>query len=437
MSYVGSGRFPVEYSSKIGHMKLIQNPHIQRMLEEFEKSISTTEELIGFKSGTIDISKHNTVKYIIAVDGGQAVVPNDIRSEKRLAFISICALLLRLEDLEEMRQNPVIDPRELAAKLQEKVWYQGAPLPLSGIKLPNESVKDTIRKTVDNVMYYWGLYETLKFLVSREWDPSYSMESEDSPHFNCRKCGAVIYLPKSKIYFKCTSCGHPHTLSDYLGIGEESPEEWAREEAAIALRNVLETLTLFNYVRICWNTQPHKIEQYMFMKDGPLLLRAGLSRLVEPIRAFIRYLHDKEIPLYLVGIEKNGELVNHIDDIKEHLPEPGDYFLPSVKYILENIHGYSFNPSTYRNRVQYGSKVVARIGPNHILPLDIPTGDFLLEPNKDDLIGFEEILAVLSKVTSYRYENALIPIVLANSYASISQRPSGDILYSFASRFLS
>lgn len=32
MSYVGSGQLPIEHASKIGHMKFIQDAHIQRML---------------------------------------------------------------------------------------------------------------------------------------------------------------------------------------------------------------------------------------------------------------------------------------------------------------------------------------------------------------------------------------------------------------------
>jgi hypothetical protein len=183
--------------------------------------------------------------------------------------------------------------------------------------------------------------------------------------------------------------------------------------------------------------QPHKLRQILFIKDGPLLLRAGLYRLADSIRALIRYLRDKNIPLHLVGIEKNGELVNHVEEIKERLPELGDFFTPPIRYIIENIRGYTFDPLTYRNRVQYGAKVVARIGPHHVIPLDVPTGDFLLEPELKDLYGFEESLSVLAKMTCYKYENALIPIVLANEYASISQQPSGDILYSFASRFFS
>lgn len=434
MSYIGSGQFPVERASKIGHMKLIQEPNIQKMLSEFESTDPTTGESIGYKSGHIDADCGDNIKFIIAVDGGQAVVPNEIRSEKRLAFISVCALKLDIHNLDEMRLNPIIDPRDFPKKVQ--TWNNPAIIPLSGISYADETVGDTIRKSVDSTLHYTGLYHTLKFLVCREWDPKFVMGSGDAPHFRCRKCGETIYVPKSNYSFRCPNCRHRHTLSDYLGIGESSPDEWAREESASALRDVLETLTLFHYVRIYY-TEAYTIGQILFMKDGPLLLRAGLYRLSDSIREFIKFLIENKVPLYMIGIEKNGEIVNHLDEIKGHLTEIGDFFLPSTKYIIENIRGYIFDPSTYRNRVQYGAKVVARIGPHHVIPLDIPTGDFILEPALDNLYGFKECLSILAKITCYKYENALIPIVLANEYASISQQPSGDILLSFAARFFS
>jgi hypothetical protein len=136
--------------------------------------------------------------------------------------------------------------------------------------------------------------------------------------------------------------------------------------------------------------------------------------------------------LYLVGVEKNGELVGHVDEITQHLPNPGDFFLPSVRYLVEEVAGQSFNPATYRNRVQYGAKVVIRLGPNHVVVLDVPTGDFTAEPKLTDLLGFAQAASVLGEMTSYSHDNALIPVKLVNDYSSISQSPSGDILKAFA-----
>ena len=70
-----------------------------------------------------------------------------------------------------------------------------------------------------------------------------------------------------------------------------------------------------------------------------------------------------------------------------------------------------------------------------MIPLDIPTGDFVLDPKAANLIGFPEVVSVLAEMTSYSHDNALIPVKLVNSYSSISQSPSGDILKAFASHF--
>lgn len=182
---------------------------------------------------------------------------------------------------------------------------------------------------------------------------------------------------------------------------------------------------------------PLVLRRTLFVKDGPLLLRAQMSRLVEPIRAFLKHLReDKGRELHIVGIEKTGELVDHVPQIRMVLNEPGDYFLPTVRYLHERIQGVPFEKSTYRNRVQYGAKVVVRLSPTHVIAANVPTGEFLTDPTVDSLYGFEESMALLSEMLSSRYENALVPLVLANSMASISLKPSGDILETFAKRLL-
>lgn len=436
MPYQSSGGMPMEHASKIGHIKMVGDPHLQRLITEFESTAPTSGDPLGERTGHIDLNEPSNIHYVIAIDGGEAIVPNQIRAEKQAAFISICAMLIRMNDIEEMRNNPIIDPRDLYNRFKDNVWYRPTMIPLSGIRIPGQSVKDSIRKAVDSTLYYTGLYDTLRFLVSREWDPSFEMGIGDAPHFFCRKCGEKIYVPKSQLIFRCSNCNNPHTLSDYLGIGEESYDEWAREETVKSFRNSLEALTLFHFLRI-WQNQPEKLKQILFVRDGPLMLRASLYRLVDSIRAFVAYLSSRNVPFHIVGVEKTGEMVNHIEEIKKTLPDPGDYFLPTVPYIIENINGYAFNPKEYRNRVQFGAKVVVRIGPQHVLPLNIPTNDFLLSPSIDDLLGFRESAGVLSKLITYRYENAIIPLILANEYSSISEKPSGDILQTFLSHFIS
>jgi hypothetical protein len=431
----GSGRFPLERASKLGHVKLIDHEHVSRLIRQFERADTAADAPIGGLSGTIDLLAPSPIRFVVAIDGGQAVIPNEVRRDKRIAFVKVCAMLIRREDIAFLRKNPVIDPRDLAKMFDRGVWFHAAVLPLAGISIPGESVKETIRKTVDAVLEYTRLYDTLNYLVSRLWDPSYDMNpitNHRAPHMDCLQCAAAVWLPRDAINFECPSCHFPHRLGDYLGIAQEAPEDWTREEAVMSLRSALETLTLFHFIIRYWKERPEVLAETLFLKDGPLLLRAQLSRLVEPIRALIAAVREQGLKLHLAGIEKNGDLVDHIEDLKKHLPVPGNYFLPSVRYIIEEVAGLQFDPSKYRNRVQYGSKVVLRLGPDHVVPLDIPTGEFLADPTIGNLIGFAETAGVLAEMTSYSHDNALIPIKLVNEYSSISERPSGDILKAFA-----
>jgi hypothetical protein len=71
-----------------------------------------------------------------------------------------------------------------------------------------------------------------------------------------------------------------------------------------------------------------------------------------------------------------------------------------------------------------------------VVAVNVPTGEFLTEPRVDDLYGFESSMVALADMLSYAHENALIPVVLANSSLSISLTPSTDILEEFAKRLL-
>jgi hypothetical protein len=431
VAYTSSGRLPIERASKIGHVKIIQEPRVQRLMEAFESVDGTAEEMLGELSGTLDLSNTDEIENVVAIDGSHAAIPNTIKDHKRIAFITAGALAITRSEVASMKANPVIDPRDLAKQLRGNSNSVVAVLPLSGVAIPGETVVDTIRRSVDDTLRYSGLYATLKFLVSREWLPGYEMQE----HMDCIRCGHEFTLPRSALQFRCPHCQQHHTLSDYLGIVQGPPNDWAKEEAAISLRSVLETLLLMGFLRL-YRDRPIVLRRTLFVKDGPLLLRANLSRLIEPIRAFLKNLNELGRSIHVVGIEKTGDLVEHIPLIANTLKEPGDYFLPTVRYLHENIQGVPFVEETYRNRVQYGAKIVVRLGPDHIVAFNIPTGDFIVEPRAEDLYGLKESMAVLAEMRSYSFENAIIPLVLVNSAESISMNFSGDVLETFARRLV-
>ena len=106
-----------------------------------------------------------------------------------------------------------------------------------------------------------------------------------------------------------------------------------------------------------------------------------------------------------------------------------------MKFLVEDISGKHI-ADNHRNRVSYGAKIAVRLGNSHLVVIHIPTGEFLMEPSFQDLIGFEDSARVLSNVLSHRYENALVPLVLINSLVSISRNPSNKVLQNFVDEFI-
>ena len=430
MAYEKDG-YPTELANKVGHIKLIQDPLIQRMIESFEDYRPPAEGVLPGRTGTVDLEHDCPIQQVVTVDGGNQAVPNVARPERQVGFIQVAAQLVKFETIDNLRTHPMTDPRQLRPMLGRFTHHTLAALPLTGVHIAGMTVRESIRQVVHRFLAHYELYDALSYLVYRRWQ-SVLVES---PFMDCLGCGESFELPRHALRFTCPSCREEHNLSDYLGLVDQDAEDRSSTETASNLRSVLETLVLLSFI-IRFRDRRPIMERTLFLLDGPLTLRAQLSRLVEPIRAFVADQRNRGQPLYLVGIEKTGELPAFADACATVLVNAGDYFLPTTKYILEEIYGRAFNERTYRNRVNYGAKVIVRIGVDHVISLNVPTGDYCLTPEPAHLIGFADTVRALSRLVSYSYQNALIPLVLANAEASISNQPSGGLLAQFVERIL-
>ena len=438
MAYTNYGGYPPERASNIGHIHLVENKDTRGLINQYVGSApiySGEAETNRLLIQHIDIPIINGIRTITTIDGGECPVNDQINPTRRLFFITVGLLKFDLKDLDRMQKDPFIDPRNMNINDSKKCLKWGCVIPLADLRIPNKTVKETIRKSIDTIFRYSGLYPILQFLTSREWDLNYKMGSGRASSFNCRKCGNKLYIPKSAIDFQCPVCGYPHTLSDYLCIDVNCADELARAETSKALRNVLEVLTLFQEVELL-SHEKGKLDETLFVLDGPLMLRASLYRLVDDIRAYCEYLWTDGKPLKVIGVEKNGDIADFGGEIKNLLPFPGDFFLPTFRFVAENIHGNRYDAGDYRNRALFGVKVFARIGPNHMLAINFPVSDYKHDPSPEGLRYFCEVLSALSSVPSYQYSNALIPIVLVNQLVSISQNFSGNILEKYSSEII-
>jgi hypothetical protein len=431
MAYGGGSRLPFESASKIAHMELIRDPALNDLIQNFKSDQPSTLPLGATKSGTLGLERPTDVHFIITVDGGLTIVPNPVRRDKAVAFVQVGAMVIHMDDIRRIASDPMMDPRDLQSFLKRVDRY-AAVMPLSGVRIPNLTIKQTNRVILNAILSppWTNLYGILEYLLWRDWLPPAAARPPRTMH--CYECRELFPLVRGRT-FACPHCGHEHYLSDYLDLFSEVSEEWGTEQIASMIMNTLETLALWKLpVRLAQANKLDRLTQFLLIKDGPLLFRAQGFRLVDSIRDFIEWLSERGHQINLVGIEKSGDFAEFLKCFPTLLQDTGDFFIPSVRFIQEDVRGGVFNPATFRNRVSYGSRVGIRVSDQHVLCLHIPTQVMTdtepTSPTAAHLLNFETVAATLSGLTSSAHENAVLPLVLANRAVSLSENPSARIL---------
>jgi len=190
-----------------------------------------------------------------------------------------------------------------------------------------------------------------------------------------------------------------------------------------------ETLKWLAYEK--WDGTKETLRRCLFVKDGPLSLRAQYSKLVAPIRRFLMFARNQGYPICILGQEKSGRFYDHLQLIAQDVPVLS-VFLPNDSYIKQEIQYRPDTGQPYGLDTNYGAKLFVRLNEHHHMVVNIPTGEFRPNPNLSELIGVNRIFATLPTILSSRHEGALLPVELAHGVASLSTYPSAHILKVFA-----
>ena len=216
-----------------------------------------------------------------------------------------------------------------------------------------------------------------------------------------------------------------------LGFHLEMAQDSAPDIVASTYMLIHETLFLFTGIRYFWEHKREVLSDCLFLKDGPLSIRAQYSKLVAPIRRFFEAARKQGIAVNMVGQEKTGAFYDHLALIGQTAPE-SSIFIPGHNYIREEIQHRPISGAPYGRDTNYGAKVFYKVSDRHQMVLNIPTGVYVENPTAADLIGLDRIFATLPELLSSRFEGGLYPIELANNVASLSTYPSAKVLAMFA-----
>jgi hypothetical protein len=436
MGYGSAGRRPIERASKAAHSEVIRNPLVRACIDDCVppgpppiqdlKALFTTAP-----SGT------GKVTAVIAIDGGYTVAP--IREEypsASIAFFTFGPLLFNLSDLAALDKQPFIGPEDMAA-LKNLERYSLA-LPLKLIKRKGSSTfQEGVRRSIhERLEAKDGLGEALQWLLFREWletEQRSLWELPRCPQPECTGAGQTFHSG-GPTETTCAICKGPVFLSDALRLYERIDEEQGAAGILGYLLTTLEQLVLVSLIRAVWLMKPVVLREILFIKDGPLAFFGTTAPLRRPMRELMKHLAAPggDTPLInVIGIEKSGPFVEHAAMIEGHL-SPGQVFLPTNEYIFRYITPGDPSSEGFGHNTYYGAKVIFKGPRGDMYVGTIPTGEYQKSPTLDALYNVGDVLDVTARLRCSMYDNALLPIALANRLVSLADVPSTAILARFA-----
>lgn len=134
---------------------------------------------------------------------------------------------------------------------------------------------------------------------------------------------------------------------------------------------------------------------------------------------------------YLAGVEKSGAFVDHAAAIEPYLPSES-VMIPDNDYIYRYIVPGDAESGIYGFNTYYGSKLFFKSATRDMYVLTVPTRTVVSQPTPADFPNLEVILHLVAQLRCHMYDNALVPIALANKLVSLSDFPSQRILTAFA-----
>lgn len=443
MAYSSKGRKPIERASKIAHGEIINNPQVVAFLKGCVRpSAPAPVDLTPYLHTPGPVSTE-AIRAVIAIDGGctETYIQEGFPSSS-ITFFTFGPLLFKLADLRHLDRQRFIAPEDLA--LLKRLQRYTLTLPTRGVRLTHAgSLGASIRRALYDFFARQTspaedpLIKTLAWFLFRRWKtPADETHVEILAHCPNQGCDAanLTFRHDTPAAYRCAACGGPVYLTDVFRLHERVDEEQGAGGITGYVLTMLEQIVLVHTIRSIWALKRGLLGEILFIKDGPLAFFGQVAPLYKPMRELARFLLDQayggQAGLYLVGVEKSGPFVEHAAAIEPHLP-PNTALIPDNAYIYRYITPGDPTAQTYGSNTYYGTKILYKSDRNDMYVATIPPWSGNPSSPKD-IPNLAAILSLVAELRCHMYDNALVPIALANKLVSLSDFPSQRILTAFA-----
>lgn len=436
-----------EFASYRPLHRLTENERVRQLLGRARALPPFEERAVG-NIRSMPANSATLPEFIVAIDGSTAEV--DVRTGypgAKVGYCTVASVLLNLKEIDILDASRPVDP-QLFRKTEESATIDAA-LPGANVVIrTHTSARDSFREALFEVFHdivvdeddrtpLIATYEALVALKPGARPPACPYEQEGclrnfNPGLGLNSCPCEKRRP---VY-----------STDALRIHERFNDGGSNGEAFGEVMQVWERVLLVHLLR-CFERKGwlDKINRLAFLIDGPLAVFGHPAWLSAAISEELKRLNAKTIALagrdlLILGIEKSGAFVDHFAALDQTASgearfAPRSFLFPTDSYIKSRII-FSASERRYGQDTYFGRKFFYKTQSGARLVASLP---FLSEEQdtlaSDDITLYPEFptaCALLDKLVSSRYPNALAPIVAAHAQAAIPLQLGAKVLQQLA-----
>jgi hypothetical protein len=431
-----------ERARRLAHVPIVESEFVRERLANFRVMATGNPDEVdaALLTGADDLECADPLpRWVMSFDGSPSEVA--VREEypsTRIVYLQIAGVLVHLEEMLGQGHYQLVDPAAIRAAVDEALY--ALVLPGSNVcRSGSESVSDSWRSEIFETLREYSIEDTPLLEIymtivshSDKRSPTGGIIVSRCPgNDGCEQRDIDVAVGGSS----CPRCGIVVYPTDALRIHEEVLEEHSNLTAIGRLMSVLEHLTMAGYLNFLLQRQPRALGSVAFVMDGPLALFGPQAWMHGAMQRFLQFVYGEltrqqfRLPI-VVGLEKTGQFAEHAAALGDRITRRTLMALPDA-YIYDHVlstRGTGAGP--FGRDTYYGQKFFYRTQQGQLLTLTTPkptiTGTDLHGPAHYSVLP--ATLRLLDQIGTSLYADAVIPVALAHSYASIPLRTGSRVL---------
>ena len=468
--------FDGQLAGKIGHEDILQNPDVEAFLRDHgdvPRPDETTMVDVFASCPRASAFTGSLPPFIIAIDGSYYEAAADQREpSRRVGYLKVGMVALDMNAYGKLGAGSIyVDPLAVNRLLMSdalSMALPGANMKRSEFTSAAEGYRFYVQHYFDGARTTIGeskdtLLDTLVTLLRyngdvREHDGEACVRVDGCPNGDCpsnerdnsgtKSSPKAYHVPVADRMTRCSECAGLVLIVDAIRIGEAFVESGSNAETYGRTMLASEHLLVAHWIRHYRENHLQLLSQLGFVMDGPLSVSGESAKLHAPMLMLI---HDANAALaaegmdslLVMGLTKSGMTVEHFTNLNwPPAAEHGSASLRNFAFAVTDEYRYKYitpRPRTtnrpFGSETYYGQDILVRTARGHEFVITLPyptrTKGEVGFANRFEVAQYSsagKAFELLRTLESDLYANALIPVILAHEYASISLVPGGKVL---------